>query len=385
MKGLTSLGGLAVGDLSHGDWPLSAGQGDARAAVGNRDHGLLGVRRAGRTTYEHDAQGRTTRRVTRGLSGGLRVWEYAWNDQDQLREVVTPDGSRWQYLYDGLGRRIAKQLMGDDGVWTERVDFTWDGTELAEQASATEDRVVSWDWSPYTGDPLAQSERPYGPELSQQEVDTRFYAIITDLVGAPTELVSPDGDIGWRLRTTLWGLPVDGSGGSTDCPLRFPGQYHDRETGLHYNYFRYYDPGLGRYCSLDPLGLAGGPNPGWYTPNPTVWIDPFGLALCRKRPRLETGDLKKGWLHIEGRHITGTNPSTKHADMLPPGTTREQVHAAAKKAVRNGTRISDPGRRIQNFQKRMKVNGMYARFQVTVDSHDGNNIITFFPVDKSAV
>lgn len=56
-----------------------------------------------------------TRRVTRALSGSRRVWEYAWNDQDQLREVVTPDGARWQYLYDGLGRRIAKQLMGDDG------------------------------------------------------------------------------------------------------------------------------------------------------------------------------------------------------------------------------------------------------------------------------
>ncbi|MFF6968052.1 RHS repeat-associated core domain-containing protein [Streptomyces anthocyanicus] len=374
-----------AGDVSHGDWPLSAAQGDARSAVGDRGEGSLGVRRAGRTTYEHDAQGRMTRRVTRALSGSRRVWEYAWNDQDQLREVVTPDGARWQYLYDGLGRRIAKQLMGDDGGSRERVDFTWDGTDLAEQASATEDRVVSWDWSPHTGDPLVQTERPCGPELSQREVDTRFYAIVTDLVGAPTELVSPDGDIGWRLRTTLWGLPVDGSGGSTDCPLRFPGQYHDPETGLHYNYFRYYDPGLGRYCSLDPLGLAGGPNPAWYTPNPTAWIDPFGLALCRKRPRLETGDLKKGWLHIESRHITGTNPSTKHADMLPPGTTREQVHAAARKAVRNGTRISDPGRRIQNFQKRMKVNGMYARFQVTVDSHDGNNIITFFPVDKSAV
>ncbi|MFF7606103.1 RHS repeat-associated core domain-containing protein [Streptomyces parvulus] len=375
----------AAGDLIHADWPSPATGDDAHAAAGDRDQGPLGVRVAGRTTYEYDAQGRITRRRTRLLSGGSRVWEYGWGDQDQLREVVTPDGSCWRYLYDGFGRRIGKILMGDEGAPSARIDFTWDGTELAEQTSTLEERAVTWDWSPYTGEPLAQSERRFTAATSQDDIDTRFYAIITDLIGAPTELVGPDGEIEWRLRTTLWGVPTVGSGGRVDCPLRFPGQYHDSESGLHYNYFRYYDPGLGRFCSLDPLGLGGGPNPAWYAPNPTVWIDPFGLALCRKRPRLETGDLKKGWLHIESRHITGTNPSTKHADMLPPGTTREQVHAAAKKAVRNGTRISDPGRRIQNFQKRMKVNGMYGRFQVTVDSHDGNNIITFFPVEKSAV
>ena len=73
-----------------------------------------------------------------------------------------------------------------------------------------------------------------------------------DLVGEPTEPVSPDGDIGWRPRTILRGHPMEGSGGSADCQPRFPGQYH---------YFRYYDPELGRHCSLIPLGLARGPNP----------------------------------------------------------------------------------------------------------------------------
>jgi RHS repeat-associated protein len=61
-----------------------------------------------------------------------------------------------------------------------------------------------------------------------------------------------------------------------DEPLRFAGQYADEETGLHYNTFRYYDPGTGRFVSQDPIGLAGGLNLYRYAPNPVSWIDPWG-------------------------------------------------------------------------------------------------------------
>jgi RHS repeat-associated protein len=60
--------------------------------------------------------------------------------------------------------------------------------------------------------------------------------------------------------------------------LRFPGQYYDRETGLNYNYFRYYDPRTGRYTRTDPIGLMGGMNPyGYGLNNPLCQIDPLGL------------------------------------------------------------------------------------------------------------
>jgi len=60
--------------------------------------------------------------------------------------------------------------------------------------------------------------------------------------------------------------------------IRFPGQYYDKETGLHYNYFRYYKPEIGRYLTPDPIGLLGGINPFIYVANnPINRIDPSGL------------------------------------------------------------------------------------------------------------
>ncbi|MGP3591075.1 RHS repeat-associated core domain-containing protein, partial [Vagococcus sp. WN89Y] len=56
------------------------------------------------------------------------------------------------------------------------------------------------------------------------------------------------------------------------------GQYADRETGLHYNLFRYYDPQTGRFTVQDPIGLNGGWNLYQYAPNPLGWIDPWGLS-----------------------------------------------------------------------------------------------------------
>jgi RHS repeat-associated protein len=82
--------------------------------------------------------------------------------------------------------------------------------------------------------------------------------------------------------------------GATDAdaamPLRFPGQYHDVETGLFYNLNRYYNPDTGRYVTADPLGLAPSPNPHSYVPNPTTQIDPLGLHGADAPPRFMTSE-----------------------------------------------------------------------------------------------
>ena len=61
--------------------------------------------------------------------------------------------------------------------------------------------------------------------------------------------------------------------------LRFPGQYFDQETATHYNYFRDYDPSIGRYVQSDPVGLTGGTNTYLYVDgNPLRTVDSRGLC-----------------------------------------------------------------------------------------------------------
>ena len=118
----------------------------------------------------------------------------------------------------------------------------------------------------------------------------------------PQELTNAQGQVIWQASYKTWGSTVAEewevktlAGNPVhkldegDSPakadqqqnLRFQGQYLDRDTGLHYNTFRYYDPDIGRFICPDPIGLAGGINLGSYSPNPLMWIDPWGWK-CEK-------------------------------------------------------------------------------------------------------
>jgi RHS repeat-associated protein len=100
-------------------------------------------------------------------------------------------------------------------------------------------------------------------------------------------------------------------------PLRFPGQYYDGETGLHYNYFRDYDPALGRYMQSDPIGLEGGLNLyGYVAGNPVNYIDPHGLFRYHGKwcgPNW-TGGFRKPWDQLTDYEQQSVHPPVDDLD-----------------------------------------------------------------------
>ncbi|MGC7102105.1 RHS repeat-associated core domain-containing protein [Amycolatopsis lurida] len=329
------------GAITHAQWPARPD-----VAIGPRQyHGTL-LTAAGDTVYRHDANGRTVQRRCRE-----RTWSYHWNPDDRLTSVGTPDGWWWVYQYDPLGRRIAKQRLDGAGRVAERIDFTWDGPELAEEVRAGV--IVVWDTEPGSGRPIAQLER------HRNAPGERFHTIVTDLVGSPAELVDEAGEVAWHLHTTLWGK-VLGEPGRAYTPLRFPGQYHDPETGLHYNFHRYYDPDTGRYLSHDPLGLEPAPDSLAYVGNPAHLIDPLGLtgvtpcaAGGGKRPRTDS----------TGASGSGPQPPKKAKASYDEGT--------------HGAKNREQKRLTDLFANELKAPGGPAKQKVSGDTHQSEHPIGY--------
>ncbi len=227
-------------------------------------------------------------------SGNRQTQHFVFDDENRLLAVKTENTSgttQARFEYDALGRRIARSEHSldpkgqpDGALYTRR--FVWQGLRMVQELRDTglSNYVYSPD-SAYT--PLARVDRFIGQAEEQAQAaiakaqqSARVYHYHTDLVGAPLELTDEQGELVWAGDYTAWGKLKDGVGDSgqarAEQNLRYPGQYADESTGLHYNTFRYYDPELGRYVSQDPIGLMGGENLYAYVPNPAGWMDPWG-------------------------------------------------------------------------------------------------------------
>ncbi|MGW1559473.1 DUF6531 domain-containing protein [Streptomyces sp. NPDC002144] len=355
------------GNQTRAAWPdrfsTQEGRGE-RVHQGNR------VLRAGAVHYEYDAAGRVVLRRRTRLSRKPDIWRYTWDADDRLTSVVTPDGTVWRYVYDPLGRRVAKRRLSPDGrSVTEETRFTWDGPHLVEQTTVSTDsaEVSTLTWERDGARPLTQTQRTTLADAPQDVVDERFFAIVTDLVGTPTELVTDHGDIAWRSDATLWGLTALDGAYDTSTPLRFPGQYFDPETQLHYNFFRYYDPVAAAYISADPLGLDAGPNPRAYVPNPLSWLDYLGLLTCA-----ENADLLAKNLAREGRAKSAGEAA---AHLVPSGMKRNGAAQARALLEKYGVDINDAANgvplghpRPHNFtHRKMFLTRLNGHLNLTVD------------------
>ncbi|WP_258187569.1 RHS repeat-associated core domain-containing protein [Trinickia symbiotica] len=238
--------------------------------------------------FEYDIYGRLTKK----LSGHVQQQRLVYDAFHRLTQVMTHKGN-WQWMiafeYDALGRRIRKS---NGHVATE---FVWDGMRLLQERCGDDEATYLYEPNGYV--PLARIDSKPAPAANDGQIaPPNVYYFHNDVSGLPEELTDGDGRVAWRARYKVWGNtvqeewvhpePVMSTGRQmTPIPqnLRFQGQYLDRETGLHYNTFRFYDPDVGRFITHDPIGLNGGANLYQYAPNPLFWIDPWGWACIKNK------------------------------------------------------------------------------------------------------
>ncbi|EOM4782465.1 RHS repeat-associated core domain-containing protein, partial [Escherichia coli] len=216
--------------------------------------------------YRYDEFGRVVEKE--GRSGAQ---SYRYDAEHRMVEVTTARGT-YRYVYDALGRRTEKQHISPDGKPYNRTKFLWDGMRLAQESRPEGTGSLYIYRDPGSYEPLARVDK------AGKEGPNRILYFHTDVNGAPEEMTDSDGKIVWETGYQVWGNTIqEKDHGRVEQNLRYQGQYLDRETGLHYNLHRYYDPDVGRFMVTDPIGLRGGLNLYQYAPNPLGWIDPLGL------------------------------------------------------------------------------------------------------------
>jgi RHS repeat-associated protein len=185
----------------------------------------------------------------------------------------TPHGP-WRAAYDPLGRRVSKTWQG------RTTTYYWDSDRLAaEVADSGKVRLYIYP-SPLALVPMMFIDYA---SVDADPASGKRYFVFTNQIGVPIFIEDAGGRVVWSARVEPYGTVHVSPGAEVECNLRFPGHYHDAETGLHYNRFRYYSPELGRYLQSDPIGIAGGVNLYAYPASPLVHVDVRGLSHCGKK------------------------------------------------------------------------------------------------------
>jgi RHS repeat-associated protein len=202
-------------------------------------------------------------------SGQRSTTRYHYNSQDMLVRIERDGQPDWTADYDPLGRRVWK-------AWgTRKLEYFWDTDRLAAERDETGRLRVYVYADPFALVPIMFVD--YSSMDDEPEQGQRYY-IHADQIGTPLLVEDDDGRTVWSATIDPFGRALVAAESTIEFNLRFPGHFADPEVGLHYNRFRYYDPGLGRYLQSDPLGIAGGLNLYAYPSNPLTTVDVRGLA-----------------------------------------------------------------------------------------------------------
>ena len=216
----------------------------------------------GEATFDYDANGNMIQKTVDGV-----VTSYVYNIEDRLTQIWNGEAGTGsltaEYYYDPFGRRLWKEVSG------VRTYFHYADEGLVAEIDAVGTETKTYGYKPgstWTTDPLFM------------KVGTEYYFYHNDHLGTPQKITAVNGTIVWDAKYSSFGeATVEVA--DVENNLRFPGQYYDGESGLHYNWKRYYDPKAGRYLRKDPAGLMKGTNHLYiYAKNNTlIYLDAYGL------------------------------------------------------------------------------------------------------------
>ena len=258
-------------------------------------HVTKGTGAFGTDNYTYDAMGN---RLTRSLvNGATSSTTYTYTTASTRLASAATGSSSLSYTYDAMGSVTARKLGN-----TTQAAYTYNAdARLATAAGATlkynafgqrQVETVTGGGTHFLFGPdgalLAEHNvtgalvRNYiylnGKPLAVVDASGTVSYILTDHLGQPQKMLNASGAVTWHRVAGVYGDTVSQPVGTTSAnPQRFPGQQLDATTGLHYNYYRDYDPATGRYLETDPIGLGGGINVyGYVGGNPVNRVDRNG-------------------------------------------------------------------------------------------------------------
>jgi RHS repeat-associated protein len=223
---------------------------------------------------------------------GATALVFTYNNANRLVTIQSSGSPLASYAVNALGQRVSKTAAGTTTafVYDEQGHLLgeYDGSgNLIEETVWLEDLPVA----------------TLRPTSSGNPTPINIYYVHADHLGSPRGITRPaDNALMWQWDN----LDPFGANAANENPsgqgtfkygFRFPGQYYDAETGTHYNYFRDYDPFIGRYAESDPAGLRAGPNAFAYVNGrPISLFDPYGLASSGTWIDPPAFNFQNGWV-----------------------------------------------------------------------------------------
>jgi len=209
--------------------------------------------------YQYDRNGNMTRKTAQ-IGGAITVYEY--DAENKLVRVVSPSNTT-NYRYDGLGRRVEKEVIAGTTAATK---YVYDKEDILLELNGSNAVVARYTHGPGIDEPL----------IMEKNGQSFYYH--ADGLGSITDLTNQSGSVVQRYTYSSFGKIESQLDSNFVQPYTFTGRELDAETGLYYYRARYYEPLAGRMIQTDPIGISGGLNLYVYSGNnPINFIDPLGL------------------------------------------------------------------------------------------------------------